>query len=68
MEQLLTMAEVSKILNVSQSTLRNWDKARKLTPIRTFGKHRRYTHTQIDNFIQGYYTAKQEGNQDASKE
>jgi len=44
MQKLFTISETAKILNVSLNTLRNWDKNNIFKPIRTFGKHRRYTH------------------------
>ena len=63
MEHLLKISEVAQILNVSQSTLRNWDKQKIFQPIKTFGKHRRYTQTQINNFLQGHYTSYLQENQ-----
>lgn len=42
MEKLLTLKEVSKILNVTEQTLRNWDNNGKLTSIRTNGNQRQY--------------------------
>lgn len=50
MEKLLKMEEVSKILNVTKKTLREWDKI--LKPIRLgTGKHRRYLESDIEEFI-----------------
>lgn len=64
MEQLLTMAEVAQILNVSQTTLRNWDKQGKLKALKTLGGHRRYPKSQIETIFD--YTASQEENQDVN--
>lgn len=62
MEQLLTMSEVAKILNVSQTTLRNWDKQGKLKALKTLGGHRRYPKSQIETLF--HYTSFRGGNQD----
>jgi len=51
MDKLLTLREAAKWLNVSQNTLRYWDKTGKLKPLRTIGGHRRYTSTSLDKFI-----------------
>jgi putative resolvase len=51
MNKLLTIEQTSKILNVSQNTLRNWDESNKLKPIKTIGGHRRYLEDDINNFI-----------------
>jgi len=51
MSNLLTIKQTSKILNVSQNTLRNWDESNKLKPIKTIGGHRRYLEDDINNFI-----------------
>ncbi|MCL1874927.1 MAG: IS607 family transposase [Synergistaceae bacterium] len=42
MNRYVTIGEASKILGVSISTLRRWDKARRLTPEKTASGHRRY--------------------------
>jgi putative resolvase len=51
MNKLLTIEQTSKILNVSQNTLRNWDESNKLKPIKTIGGHRRYLEDDINKFI-----------------
>jgi len=51
MSKLLTIEQTSKILNVSQNTLRNWDESNKLKPIKTIGGHRRYLEDDINKFI-----------------
>ena len=50
-EQLLTIKEASKFLNVSKNTLRRWDKDGTFPSIRTSGKHRRYKQEDIDAFL-----------------
>jgi len=42
MSRLVTIGEASKILGVSITTLRRWDKNRRLTPEKTASGHRRY--------------------------
>ncbi|MCL1996355.1 MAG: IS607 family transposase [Defluviitaleaceae bacterium] len=42
MNRLVTIGEASKILGVSISTLRRWDKAGRLEPEKTASGHRRY--------------------------
>jgi len=52
MSKLLTIAQTSKILNVSQNTLRNWDRENiNITPIKTVGGHRRYREDDVNKFI-----------------
>jgi excisionase family DNA binding protein len=48
---LLNIKEASKYLNISQETLRNWDKSGKLPPIKTVGGHRRYQKEKLDELI-----------------
>ena len=50
-EQLLTIEETSKLLNVSKSTLRRWDIDGAFPSVRTNGKHRRYKQEDIDDFL-----------------
>jgi excisionase family DNA binding protein len=47
MEDLLSLKETSELLNVSEQTLRNWDKSGKLKAIRTNGNHRKYSKESI---------------------
>lgn len=50
--QYLTLAEVSKLLNVHPNTLRNWDANGTLKAIRIgIKKVRRYRKSDIDKFI-----------------
>lgn len=51
MGKLLTIKEASEYLNVSQDTLRKWDKADKLKPLKTSGGHRRYDMDALDEYI-----------------
>lgn len=48
---LLNIKEASEYLNVSQDTLRNWDKSGKLLSIKTIGGHRRYQKEVLDELI-----------------
>ncbi len=51
MNNLLTIQEASRILNVSKLTLRQWDNSGKLKAIKTFGGHRRYNERDIKRLI-----------------
>jgi len=48
MDKLLTVGEAAIALGVSTSTLRRWDKQKKLIPKRTKGGQRRYSLSQIN--------------------
>lgn len=43
----MTIKEAAQALGVTTTTLRNWDRAGKLCPIRTLGGHRRYKTSDI---------------------
>ena len=51
MNNLLTLQEAAKILNVSNKTLRGWDNSGKLKAIKTFGGHRRYNEEDIRKLV-----------------
>ena len=51
MGRLLNIKDTASYLNVSQDTLRKWDKADKLKPLKTAGGHRRYDTDTLDDFI-----------------
>ena len=51
MGRLLNIKDTASYLNVSQDTLRKWDKANKLKPLKTAGGHRRYDTDTLDDFI-----------------
>lgn len=51
MGKLLNIKETASYLNVSQDTLRKWDKKGKLIPSKTPGGHRRYDTDILDKFI-----------------
>lgn len=48
---LLTISQASKLLHVSQRTLRNWEKDGKISSIKTVGGHRRYFMTELNKFL-----------------
>ena len=50
MEELLKIGKAAEYLQVSEDTLRLWDKTGKLKPIKTAGGHRRYSIKQLDEF------------------
>lgn len=51
MGKLLSIKDTASYLHVSQDTLRKWDKADKLKPLKTAGGHRRYDTDTLDEFI-----------------
>jgi excisionase family DNA binding protein len=51
MAELLNITQAANYLNVSQDTLRKWDKLGKLKPLKTAGGHRRYDVSDLDEFI-----------------
>ena len=51
MGRLLSIKDTASYLKVSQDTLRKWDKANKLKPLKTAGGHRRYDTDTLDDFI-----------------
>ena len=56
-KEFLTISEAAKFLNVSVSTLRNWDKAGKLMPVRhpinAYRLYRSADLLKLKNMIQG---------------
>lgn len=51
MGKLLKISEAAEYLNVSQDTLRKWDKNNILKPLETAGGHRRYDTDILNDFI-----------------
>lgn len=51
MDKLLTIKQVAETLNVSQETLRTWDREGKLPSVRTEGSHRRWRESDILNYM-----------------
>ena len=51
MGKMLSIKETAAYLNVSQDTLRKWDRAGKLRPLKTPGGHRRYDTDMLDEFL-----------------
>lgn len=49
---LLTISQAAKYLNVSIMTLRRWDESGKLIPIKTFGRHRKYHLKDLNNILE----------------
>src|SRR3990167_4922090 len=47
MDKLINISQAAKILGVSASTLRRWEKEKKLIPVRTQGLQRRYEISQL---------------------
>lgn len=53
MNKLLSPQQAAKMLNVTITTLRNWDVAGKIKAIRTLGGHRRYKLQDIKKIVDG---------------
>lgn len=57
MKQLVSISKAADQLGVCIDTLREWDKAGTLVPVKTAGQHRRYKQTDIDkmkgDFVDG---------------
>jgi len=51
MEQMFTIKQAAEYLNVTDDTLRLWDKNGKLKPLKTVGGHRRYRKNDLDDFL-----------------
>jgi putative resolvase len=51
MDKLLTIKQVADILNVTNVTLRTWDKSGKLPSVRTNGGHRRWRQSDVDEYM-----------------
>lgn len=51
MKEMLTIKEASRLLGVSPSTLRRWDREGRLKPVRV-GKHRRYPYRALMELIE----------------
>ncbi|WP_141960999.1 MerR family transcriptional regulator [Actinoallomurus bryophytorum] len=50
-EELLRPREVADIFGVRTSTIAQWAREGRLTPLRTPGGHRRYTRTDVQNAL-----------------
>ena len=63
MEQkhLLTASEASEYLHVAPVTLRRWEQAGVITPLRTHGGHRRYRQEDLDTVSRGTILKKSKG-------
>ena len=49
--QYFSIKEAERRCGVTRETLRNWEKAGKLNPVRTPGGHRRYTEGMLDEVL-----------------
>jgi len=56
--KLVSINEAAAILGVSKKTLRRWESAGKLTPVRTEGGHRRYSVSKLEDFKKAKKEAK----------
>jgi excisionase family DNA binding protein len=48
---LLTISEVAKAFGVTVATVRGWDKAEKLTAVRTPGNQRRFNRADVEALL-----------------
>ena len=53
LNKLLNIKQASQYLNVSQDTLRKWEKNGKITPFKTVGGHRRFSLESLNNILNG---------------
>ena len=53
MEDLVSPAQAAKMLGVSITTLRNWEKANKIECVKTLGGHRRFKLEDITRILKG---------------
>lgn len=56
MDRYLSIGQAAEVLGVSASTLRRWEKEKKLVPIRTKGSQRRYEFSQLKPHQKKYIT------------
>ena len=56
--RLLKITEAAKVMGVSVSSLRRWEKEGKISSVRTPGGHRRYRISDIEKFQRGEYVGK----------
>jgi excisionase family DNA binding protein len=57
--KLLSIKQASQYLNVSQDTLRKWEKNEAITPFKTVGGHRRYSVESLNNILYGFSNKKE---------
>jgi excisionase family DNA binding protein len=50
-EQLLTPSEVAAMVRVNPKTVTRWERAGKISAIRTLGGHRRFKASEIRKFL-----------------
>jgi len=62
MDNLLTITEASKYLNVHTDTMRRWDKDDILVALKTNGGHRRYRKDDLDTYL-GLVVDKEKNNE-----
>lgn len=51
LDDWLTAREVAEMFKVQIGTVRNWDRAGRLTAIRTPGGHRRFARAEVDALL-----------------
>jgi DNA (cytosine-5)-methyltransferase 1 len=56
----ISISEAAEILNISEDTLRRWDKEGKLVPIRSAGGQRIYSRTQLEIFRDNLFISAQD--------
>lgn len=63
----ISISEAAGILNISEDTLRRWDKEGKLVPIRSIGGKRIYSRTQVEIFLDNLFISAQDWTIGSSK-
>ena len=51
MENYFNIKKAAELCGVRIETLRNWERARKIRPVRTIGGHRRYTEKMLADVL-----------------
>ncbi len=59
-QKLVSIGKAADLLGLHVDTLREWDKEGKLTPVKTFGNHRRYRLEEIESLTTNYKPKKPE--------
>lgn len=60
-EEMLSIGEAAKLMNVCENTLRDWDVEGKFEALRTAGGHRRYSLKQIREYLEENQPKKESG-------
>jgi len=51
-DDLLSVGDAARLLGVSKSTVRRWEKLKKIRSVRTPGGHRRFSTSELKSFYE----------------